>query len=211
METEHRSPSPKILVKICGLTRSEDAEAAVAAGVDFLGFVFRQGTPRALEPSSAGWVREMQGAEKVGVFLDAPLDEVVRVRDLLGLDWVQLHGNEPDSFLEVLGPRVIRRVPVAEKVDWDRVAFLSSRCLPLFDPGAGDGLAWAWGGLSDGPPGIRFGLAGGLTPDTVAEAVRVVRPFLVDVSSGVEASPGIKDHGKIRAFVANAQSGGRSR
>ncbi len=206
METEHRSPSPKILVKICGLTRSEDAEAAVAAGVDFLGFVFRQGTPRALEPSSAGWVREMQGAEKVGVFLDAPLDEVVRVRDLLGLDWVQLHGNEPDSFLEVLGPRVIRRVPVAEKVDWDRVAFLSSRCLPLFDPGAGDGIAFDWSRLPPRPTGLWVGLAGGLTSASVGDAVRLVRPDLVDVSTGVESAPGIKDPNLVATFVSAART-----
>ncbi len=211
METNACLSSSRILIKICGITRSEDAAVAVAAGADFLGFVFRKGTPRALEPANAGWVREVKGAAKVGVFLDAPLDEIMRVRDLLGLDWVQLHGDEPDSFLETLGPRVIRRVPVTDRVDWDRVEILSTRCLPLFDPGAGDGLAWAWGGLDESPAGVRFGLAGGLTPDTVAEAVRSTKTAMVDVSSGVEASPGIKDHSKIRAFVANALSGSRAR
>lgn len=208
MEAEFKSGRERVLIKICGLTRKQDAEAAVAAGADFLGFVFRKGTPRALEADRAGWIRELTGAEKVGVFLDAPLDEVVRVRDLLGLDWVQLHGEEPDSFLDALGPRVIRRVKVADQVEWDRVAFLAKRCLPLFDPGAGDGLAWAWEELAGCPPGIRFGLAGGLAPDTVAGALRSTNAAMVDVSSGVEASPGIKDHSKIRAFVANARSVG---
>ena len=189
-------------IKICGITRPEDAEAAVAAGADLLGFVFRSGTPRALDPAVSGWIREVTGVEKAGVFLDAPLDEVVRVRDLLTLDWVQLHGDEPDSYLEALGDRVIRRVPVGSEIDWDRVTKLAERCLPLFDPGAGDGVAWAWEVLGESAPGIRIGLAGGLTPENVADAVRTVQPYLVDVSSGVEAAPGIKDHTKVRDFIA---------
>lgn len=191
-------------VKICGITRPEDADAAVAAGADLLGFVFRSGTPRALDPATSGWIRDVMGVERVGVFLDSPLDEVMRIRDLLALDWVQLHGDEPDTYLEALGERVIRRVPVGSEIDWDRVAHLADRCLPLFDPGAGDGVAWAWEALEASPTGIRFGLAGGLTPDNVADAVRTVRPYLVDVSSGVEAAPAIKDHAKINDFIAAA-------
>ena len=198
-----------ILIKICGITRPGDAEATVAAGADFLGFVFRSGTPRMLVPEQVGWIRDVRGAETVGVFLDAPLEEVVRVRRQLGLDWVQLHGDEPDSFLEVLGRRVIRRVRVGSGVDWNRVAHLARRCLPLFDPGAGDGLTWAWECLADGPAGLRFGLAGGLTPENVGDAVRVTRPYLVDVSSGVEAAPGIKDHDKVRRFIDNSRNANR--
>ena len=190
-----------MLIKICGLTNLEDAEAAVSAGADLVGFIFVPGTPRALDPAAAGWIREITGVEKVGVFLDSPLDEVEHVRDLLGLDWIQLHGDEPDSFLDVLGEKVIRRVKVETEVDWDRVAHLSERCLPLFDPGAGDGVVWAWEVLRERPPGVRFGLAGGLTPGNVGHAVQTVHPHLVDVSSGVEAAPGIKDHAKIRDFI----------
>lgn len=193
-------------IKICGITRPEDAEAATGAGADFLGFVFREGTPRALDPSASGWIRDVTGVEKVGVFLDAPLDEVVRIRDLLTLDWVQLHGDEPDSYLETLGERVIRRVPARSEIDWRRVAQLAERCLPLFDPGAGDGVAWTWEVLRGGPPGIRFGLAGGLAPENVGDAVRTVRPYLVDVSSGVEAAPGIKDHAKLHDFISNVRT-----
>lgn len=194
-----------MLIKICGITRPEDAEAAVAAGADFLGFVFRAGTPRALDPDTSTWIRDVSGAEKVGVFLDAPLDEVVRVRDHLALDWVQLHGGEPDSYLEYLGEKVIRRIPVGSEIDWNRVRELAERSLPLFDPGAGDGVAWTWDVLGKCPPGIRFGLAGGLSPENVTDAVRTVRPYLVDVSSGVEASPGIKDHSKISDFIVAAR------
>jgi len=198
-----------MLIKICGLTNPEDAEAAVAAGADLVGFIFVPGTPRALEEARSGWVREVEGAEKVGVFLDSPLDTVMRVRDLLGLDWIQLHGDEPDSFLEVLGEKVIRRVKVGLEVDWDRVARLAERCLPLFDPGAGDGASWAWEALTERPAGIRFGLAGGLTPGNVADAVRTVRPHLVDVSSGVESELGIKDPAKVRALVDAVRSSER--
>jgi len=194
-----------VKIKICGLTRPEDARAAIAAGADLLGFVFRSGTPRALDATESGWVRDLQGAEKVGVFLDAPLDEIVRIREVLGLDWVQLHGDEPDSYLDVLGEGVIRRVKVGSGVDWNRVAWLACRCLPLFDPGAGDGKTWAWEILATGPKDVSFGLAGGLTPGNVADAIRVVRPVLVDVSSGVESAPGIKDHAKIRAFIAQGR------
>ena len=193
-------------IKICGITRPEDAEAAIDAGADFLGFAFRQGTPRALDPAASSWIREIGGADRVGVFLDAPLDEVERIRDLLALDWIQLHGDEPDTYLEALGEQVIRRVPVGSEIDWRRVTFLAERCLPLFDPGAGDGVAWAWDILGEGPSGVRFGLAGGLTPDNVGDAVRVAKPYLVDVSSGVESAPGIKDHEKIQDFVSNVRT-----
>jgi phosphoribosylanthranilate isomerase len=149
-----------MLIKICGMTRPEDAEAAVGAGADLVGFIFVPGTPRALEEARSGWVREVEGAEKVGVFLDSPLEKVMRVRDALGLDWIQLHGDEPDSFLDVLGEKVIRRVKVGPEVNWDRAAHLAERCLPLFDPGAGDGASWAWETLAERPAGIRFGLSG---------------------------------------------------
>ena len=198
-----------MLIKICGIPGPEDAEAAVGAGADLVGFIFVPGTPRALEEARSGWVREVEGAEKVGVFLDSPIETVVRVRDFLGLDWIQLHGEEPDSFMEVLGEKVIRRVKVETEVDWDRVAHLAERCLPLFDPGAGDGASWAWETLAKRPADIRFGLAGGLTPGNVADAVRTVRPHLVDVSSGVESEPGIKDHAEIRAFVDAVRSSER--
>ena len=192
-------------IKLCGITNPADAELAVAAGADLLGFVFRPGTPRALDPAASGWIHGIGGAEKVGVFLDSPLEEVIRVRDLLALDRVQLHGDEPDSYLDALGGCVIRRVPIGSGLDWDRVTWLAKRCLPLFDPGAGNGIAWAWDVLTEGPMGVRFGLAGGLDPENVADAVRTVRPYLVDVSSGVEAAPGRKDHDKIRRFISAAR------
>jgi phosphoribosylanthranilate isomerase len=195
-----------VLIKICGLTNPEDAAAATEAGADLLGFVFVPDTPRAVDAGSAGWVRDVRGGETVGVFRDAALDDILRIRDRLHLDRVQLHGNEPDAYLDALGDRVIRRLAVDLPIDWKRVAELARRCLPLFDPGAGDGAAWGWEALGDRPRGIEFGLAGGLGPESVAAAVRSVRPLLVDVSSGVERLPGVKDHRAVRQFVTAARN-----
>jgi phosphoribosylanthranilate isomerase len=194
-----------VLIKICGITRPEDAEAAVAAGVDLVGFIFVPGTPRAIDPGRASWIRDLEGVETVGVFQDAPLEEILAVEEAVGLDRVQLHGIEPEAFLDRLGGRTIRRVVPANPMNWPRIAELATRCLPLLDPGAGNGLAWAWRILAERPPGITFGIAGGLGPDSVGEAVHVVRPALVDVSSGVETGPGVKDHAMIRDFVAAAR------
>jgi phosphoribosylanthranilate isomerase len=199
-----------VLIKICGLTSLRDAANAVDAGADLLGFVFVPNTPRAIEPARCSWVRDLAGAHTVGVFRNQPLEHILAIRDQLGLDWVQLHGEEPDTYLEALGHDVIRRLPVDPPIDWVRVAELSARCLPLFDPGAGDGVEWGWSVLGDRPPNVRCGLAGGLVPERVAEAVRTVRPGLVDVSSGVERAPGIKDQDRVRDFVAAARTASRS-
>jgi phosphoribosylanthranilate isomerase len=195
-----------MLVKICGLTRPGDAEAAIEAGADMLGFVFAPGTRRFVDPTTAVWIRDLRGAEKVGVFRDSELASIIAIRDLLGLDRVQLHGEEPDSWLDALGPETLRRVEPRGADPWQRAAMLSGLCLPLFDPGAGDGVAFDWKGLPPRPTGLWVGIAGGLTPETVAEAVTRVRPAMVDVSTGVEASPGIKDPERVAAFVAAARS-----
>ena len=193
------------MVKICGVTCREDAEAAVAAGADLVGLVFVPGTRRAVRPEDVEWVRELPGVETVGVFRDQPLELVLELRRELGLDRVQLHGEEPDGWLEPLGPRVLRRVPVGGGVDWERVRRLGERSLPLIDPGAGDGVTADWELLAGAPAGVRFGLAGGLDPENVARAVRTVRPALVDVSSGVERAPGRKDPARMAAFVRAAR------
>jgi len=195
-----------MLVKICGLTRPGDAEAAIGAGADLLGFVFVPGTPRFVDPSIATWIRDLSGAETVGVFRDQDLASVVAIRDLLDLDRVQLHGDEPDDWLDTLGPDTLRRVRPDSDDPWRRAAMLAGRCLPLLDPGSGDGVAFDWSSLAPRPTGLWIGVAGGLTPETVVEAVEVVRPALVDVSSGVELEPGIKNHARVRAFVDAARA-----
>lgn len=195
-----------MLVKICGLTRREDVEAAVDAGADMVGFVFVPGTPRAVTVETVRWVRELTGVASVGVFRDAALDEIVALRRALALHWIQLHGDEPDAFVGALGPRVIRRVDLRDGDPWRAVERLAGRCLPLIDPGSGSGVAVDWHAMPAPPKGVRFGLAGGLGPENVADAVRRMRPGMVDVSSGVEVSPGVKDHALIQRFVSNARA-----
>jgi phosphoribosylanthranilate isomerase len=195
-----------MLVKICGLARPGDAEAAIEAGADLLGFVFVPGTPRFVDPATAVWIRDLDGAETVGIFRDQELDTVLTVRDLLALDRVQLHGDEPDGWLEILGSDTLRRVRPDTADPWRRPAELSGRCLPLLDPGAGDGVAFDWASLAPRPTGLWVGIAGGLTPTTVADAVATIRPALVDVSSGVERAPGVKDHTGIASFVSAARA-----
>jgi phosphoribosylanthranilate isomerase len=194
-----------MLIKICGLTRPGDAETAIEAGADLLGFVFVPGTPRFLDPSTVPWIRDLSGIEKVGVFRDQELEHMLAVRDLLDLDRLQLHGDEPDDWLDDLGPDTLRRVRPEGADPWRRAAMLTGRCLPLLDPGAGDGVPFDWGGLRQRPTGLWVGLAGGLTPTTVADAIRIVRPALVDVSTGVESSPGVKDRDLVAGFVATAR------
>jgi phosphoribosylanthranilate isomerase len=196
----------EVLVKICGLTRSEDARMAIAAGADMIGFVFVPGTPRGLDPSRVDWILGLEGAARVGVFRDAELDELKAIRDGLGLDWVQLHGEEPEYFVEELGPRVLRRVIPRPELSWDTLARIAEGCLPLLDPGGGDGVAWDWQWMGTPPEDLHFGLAGGLDPHNVSAAIRLLRPRLVDVSSGVERAPGIKDLDKLTAFVRSARA-----
>jgi phosphoribosylanthranilate isomerase len=194
-----------VLVKICGITRREDAEQAIAAGADLVGFVFVPGARRELPPEEAGWVRELAGAERVGVFRDAPVELVEEIRRQLALDRVQLHGEEPDDEVRRLGPRVIRRVRPAGGRTWPEIERVADFALPLLDPGAGEGVIWPWAELAPPPAGLCFGVAGGLGPDNVAAVVRSLRPALVDVSSGVERAPGVKDPSRVVAFVRVAR------
>jgi phosphoribosylanthranilate isomerase len=197
-----------LLIKICGLTSPTVAEAAFEAGADLVGFVFVPGTPRAVEAEQADWIRRFSGRGTVGVFRNATLETVLETRRRLGLDWVQLHGSEPDSWLKKLGRNTLRWVAVGDDgPDWGRVKALADSVTPLVDPGAGDGVVCDWEAMArTRPPGVAFGLAGGLHPDNIAEAVRRLRPALVDVSSGVESEPGVKDLDLVRSFVTEARS-----
>lgn len=195
------------LVKICGITSPEDAQSVLDLGADLIGFVFVAGTPRAIDPNRALWIREFSGRGSVGVFRDADLETVIDLRHRFGLDWVQLHGSEPDEWLPELDQKVIRRVGVdSGGPDWGRIEKLADSVLPLIDPGAGDGEVCDWGLLARmRPQRVRFGLAGGLQPGNVAAAVQILRPAMVDVSSGVERSPGIKDIDRVKAFIDHAR------
>ncbi|MEA3345401.1 MAG: tryptophan synthase subunit beta [Chloroflexota bacterium] len=203
-----------VRVKICGITNLEDALAAEKAGADLLGFVFYPPSPRYVPPER---VREIVGALRrsesavrtVGVFVD---EELSRVREAIrkcDLDYAQLHGDEPPPYVAALGERAIKALRVRSAADVERLADYQAAAylLDAYHPEkpGGTGRAWDWGLAAAAK---RFGpiiLAGGLTPDNVAQAVHQVRPWGVDVSSGVESEPGRKDQDKMRRFVAAAK------
>ncbi len=194
-------------VKICGLTSPSDAGAAVEAGADVLGFVFFPASRRCLEPTAAEWIAEVRGAATVGVFRDQDDSLVRSVRETGDLDMVQLHGRESPELCAALGGRrrVIKAIHVSGAVDWAEVAAYAPVARILFDTasptGGGTGRTFDWTVLADRPSGLEFWLAGGLSPDNVAEAVRTLRPAGVDVASGVESRVGHKDADRMRRLV----------
>jgi len=213
-----RARDGRLLVKICGITSTEDAALAVDAGADAVGFVLWPGSPRAVSPERAAAIaRDIpEPVLRVGVFVDASAEEMARTADAVGLDLLQLHGEEPPSALAGLPRPVLKAVRVGD-------GFSPSEALGhavvaagiLVDtrlPGearvhGGTGVAFDWSLVATLRDRVPFlVLAGGLGPSNVAEAIRAVRPHGVDVSSGVESGPGRKDPEKVRAFVEAARS-----
>jgi phosphoribosylanthranilate isomerase len=195
-------------VKICGITSAEDAAAAVEAGADALGFVFAPGTPRLVHPDVAERiVRDLPPfVTTVGVFVDQPLEDVLRIADRCTLQAVQLHGNEPEAFSRRIPFPVIKAIRVRDARDLAPIATYPARAflLDAFVEGqaGGTGTPISWDVARQAKGKVPIILSGGLRPETVAQAVRTVRPYGVDVGSGVEASPGRKDHKKVREFIA---------
>ena len=206
-----------VRVKICGLTNLADALAAVAAGADALGFVFVPGTPRFVRPEqAAALIRELPPlVAKVGLFVNADIHTVATLIAQSGVDTIQLHGEEPPAFarqfrgavkvlkaFRIRGAESLAELPAyADAAD----AFLLDAFVPGVPGGTGARFDWTHA-VAAGAAGRPVILAGGLTPANVAEAVRTVRPFAVDVSSGVESAPGRKDHAKLAEFIRAAKS-----
>lgn len=197
-------------IKICGITRREDARIAASLGVDAVGFVFYPKSPRHVDRETA---RDLAAAlpesvAGVGVFVDEPAERVLEVARFCRLTHVQLHGREtPEEVaaLEAQGLRVIKalfinRAPGLDVQErYHPTAFLVE-CAGVSLPG-GNALAWDWASVKDRVRHRPMILAGGLAPGNVAEAARAARPNAVDVSSGVEKRPGEKDAKKMEAFV----------
>lgn len=199
--------------KICGVTRARDAEQAVELGAWAVGVIFHPGSPRHCELDAAAEIAAVvrRRAELVGVWVNGHLDEVTERADALGLTAIQLHGDEGPAYCAEIARRtgaiVIKAIRV--RAVGDLVALRTHRTnFHLLDTGhptlaGGTGETWDWRMLATasryGPPRI---LSGGLTPENVAEAIATLRPFAVDVASGVESSPGIKDHARMAAFAA---------
>lgn len=192
-------------VKICGLTNPEDVAHAVAAGADYVGLVFAE-SPRRVEPHAVReWLEEARDlAEVVGVFRDTSFDQVVEVVETLDLDFVQLHGRESGPEWRQLPVRLIEARVVRDGT-LPPARFPGASWADLLDGGAGEGRGFPWDLAVPVTRERRVFLAGGLHPDNVADAVAAVRPFAVDVSSGVEASPGRKDPGLVTRFVRAAK------
>lgn len=197
-------------VKICGMTNLEDAEHAVSLGAWAIGLIHHGPSPRVVEPDVAEQVGAAlrRKAEIAGVFVNAPLEDVVDAAEREHLSIVQLHGDEGPSFCTEVarstGAKVMKafRVRSAAEVNGAE-AFRTG--FHLFDAHrsgvrGGTGDVFDWDLLARRRSKIPMVLAGGLTPENVAEGIEVVKPFAVDVVTGVEAEPGIKDHAKMEAF-----------
>lgn len=195
-------------IKICGLTRLEDAVLAADLGADFLGFIFVPESPRYVEPERvAEIVATLRGAGSkarvVGVFSDASVETIRGVADVAPLDFVQLHGTETDEDVTAIGLPAIKTFRVGAALP-DTTSVPSAQWL-LFDTlderrGGGTGRRFDWSLLAMYQRTKPFLLAGGLDAENVAAAISLVRPDGVDVASGVESEPGVKDHTKLRAL-----------
>lgn len=203
------------LVKICGLTRPDDALAAADAGADFLGLIFAAGSRRQVSVADASSITTAvrrvhpRTPRMVGVFMDADPAAIQTVQRIAGLDVVQLHGDEPPIMLDLIQAPVIRAFRVSGQMPshegWENASWF------LYDTASedrlgGSGRTFDWsilqGRTADQHPVL---LAGGLDPMNVREAITAVRPDGVDVASGVETAPGIKDHALIRQFIKEAR------
>ena len=200
-----------MFVKICGVTCEEDALLAVAMGADAVGFVFAP-SPRQVQPEDVRGIVRRLPAEivTVGVFRDDTPEHVVEVISRTGLQVAQLHGHETRSVLEEVRqhvPSVIQAVAAGDDA-MQRAAGSPADIVLVDSPSPGSGRIFDWKLAEGAPRGVRLLLAGGLDPDNVTRAIRQVHPWGVDVSSGVEESPGRKDATKVRLFIERAKLAG---
>lgn len=198
-------------VKICGITRTEDASAAAEAGTDAIGLVFVGKSPRAVEPDAARAIVDALPAlvSAVGLFMDAEPEFVRAVLDAVPLNALQFHGEEPANYCRSFGRPYIKALPMAspgsvEYSDWPDASAL------LLDAHAAGGMGGSgrtldWAALT--APSRPWILAGGLNPDNVSEAVRLLHPPAIDVSSGVESAPGIKSGNLINRLMRGIDDG----
>lgn len=207
------------LIKICGLKTAQMLDIAIEAGADMVGFVHFPRSPRHADIDTIGeLVSRARGAIESVVLLVNPDNSLVAEIASLDPEWIQLHGPETPHRVEAIraegGVPIIKAVGIADKQDIARVAEYEAVCDRLLldakapktsEVPGGRGVRFDWGLLKELDGAYDFMLSGGLTPENVAEAIKAVRPMGIDVSSGVEETPGEKDAAKIRAFVANAR------
>jgi len=211
-----------IRVKICGNVTLKDTMAAVDAGADAVGFVFYAKSPRVVSPKAvAEIVAQLPPfVTPVGVFVNETPDVVRHIMSRCGLAYAQLHGEELPAYCAELGLPVLKGIRVRSREDLASVPSyaVAAVLLDAYVEGrsGGTGATFDWALAVEAQAALAVEatpyrpmiLAGGLTPDNVGDAIRLVQPYGVDVSSGVESSPGVKDHAKVRAFVAHVKSWG---
>ncbi|NWF76977.1 MAG: phosphoribosylanthranilate isomerase [Nitrospirae bacterium] len=202
-----------VRVKICGITNIADAFAAIEAGADALGFVFYKASPRSITPEKASEIiRKIPPLlSTVGVFVNENPVKIKKIINITRIDVVQLHGEEPPDMCELISNKIIKafRVKSLESLDplihyKNKVsAFLLDTYTP--DIFGGTGQIFNWDIAIDAKQFGQIILAGGLTPDNITSAVKRVRPYAVDVSSGIESEKGKKDHKKMKLFIQKAK------
>jgi phosphoribosylanthranilate isomerase len=213
-----------LIVKICGLSTEETLDAALAAGADMVGFVFFAKSPRFVAPKRAAELaaRVVGRAEIVALTVDMDDRDVAELVDVVRPDWLQLHGSESPDYVSAIrsrtGRQVMKAVAIAAAADLvhaegytavaDRLLLDAKPPRDATRPG-GNGAPFDWTLLSGFDPDIPWMLSGGLAPGNVAEAVALTGAPGVDVSSGVESTPGRKETNLIRAFIANARGAGQ--
>ncbi|TAH48505.1 MAG: phosphoribosylanthranilate isomerase [Chloroflexota bacterium] len=205
------------IVKICGITNIDDARAAIDAGADMLGFIFYPPSPRYVTPEQArNLVFEIRNSKfeikVVGVFVNESLEHLRAVMETAALDLAQLHGRESPEMVRELGTRAYKSIQATD-LDTARTVMANYRAsvngnLPAFIADAppaklpgGNGTVADWSVAREIAKAFPILLAGGLNPENVRAAIELVQPFGVDVSSGVERAPGLKDHVKVREFI----------
>ena len=203
-----RSERASTFVKICGITRPEDADRAVECGADALGFVFWPDSPRWIDPNKAWKIVATLPpfVTAVGVFVNQPSEYVNEIAAQIGLGAVQLHGDEHVEYAATVSRPVLKAMTLAQAADRALDSW-PSRVLVLLDAHdpdkrGGTGMTIDWTSAAAVAASRRIVLAGGLTPANVGQAIARVRPFGIDVSSGVEQAPGVKDHEMLEALFA---------
>ncbi|MDO8140344.1 MAG: phosphoribosylanthranilate isomerase [Candidatus Brocadiales bacterium] len=198
-------------VKICGITNIEDAQAAVEYGADALGFVFAKSPRGVTKELARDIIAELPPfVSPVGVFVDEKADKIKEICGFCGIYTVQLHGNEQPSYLnELEGYKIIKAFRIKEEDDLKPLANYKPHAFLLdsYVKGVmgGTGMTFNWEIARQARKYGTIILSGGLTPENVKEAIQIVKPYAVDVSSGVEASPGKKDKLLMKQFIANAK------
>ena len=204
-------PENRTKVKICGLTTLADARFVSGALADFLGFIFYPGSTRYIEPAKAGAIINwLEGPKKVGVFVNQPLDDVNSIARTTGVDLVQLHGNESPEYCGLVEKPLIKVFHITENKSANELKaeidpYIDITEYFLFDTKTdglwgGTGKTFDWNILNDIKQDKPFFLSGGLNPVNVGNAIKIAQPTAVDLSSGLEESPGLKDFDKVEEF-----------